>query len=380
MRIGFDAKKIVGNLTGIGNYGRGVLNVLTGRFPEHDYLLFTASGGEARALEGLHLSSSLSFVRPSHVRFGCMGQEWWRCRGVVGRLTTENVDVYHGLNNELPWGIDRAGCKSVVTIHDLIFLRYPSTYSFSARCILEAKTRYACRRADRIIAISRQTRADLMTYYRVPSERISVVYQGCDETFARMLNRETVEAVRRKYGLPPRYLLNVSTVEERKNQLVLLRALPLLPADVHVVLVGRRTAFQERLERYVRERELQSRVHICNGVPQADLPALYQGCALFVYPSWYEGFGIPVLEALRSRVPVIAATGSCLEEVGGEAACYCPPQDADGLAATVNRLLASPDEVRWRVEAGIRQAGKFSGSAIAEDLMNVYEDVLHSDL
>lgn len=375
MRIGFDAKKIVENLTGIGNYGRGALNALAACYPEHEYLLFAASEGKMRARAGLNPSPSLALVRPAHTWCGRMGQEWWRCKGVVNRLGAEHIDIYHGLNNELPWGIDRAGCKSVVTIHDLIFLHYPATYSFSARCILEAKTRYACRHADRIIAISRQTRSDLMTCYRVPPGKIRVVYQDCDAAFARMLPRDTVESVRRKYRLPARYLLNVSTVEERKNQWQLLRVLPLLPPDVHVVLVGRRTRFQERLERYVREQHLQGRVHICNGVPQADLPALYQGCTLFVYPSWYEGFGIPVLEALHSRVPVIAATGSCLEEVGGEAACYCSPHDVGELGAIANRLLASPDEVKWRVEAGLRQAGRFSRRSVADGLMGVYREV-----
>ena len=272
MQIGFDAKKIVANLTGIGNYSRGVVTMLSGCFPENKYLLFAPGKGREECTSRLRPSPNVSFVYSPHS--SSLLREWWRCRGMVKDIRRAGIDLFHGLSNELPFGIRKAGCKSVVTIHDLIFLRLPETYGFLARAILKAKTRYACRHADRIIAISRQTKQDIMAFYGIPEEKISIVYQGCDRIFYRQVSDDELHDVQVKYALPSRYLLCVGTFEPRKNQLTALRALAQLDADdIRLVLVSKRTAYQAVLEKEIADLGLQQREHVLNDVPNGDLPA-----------------------------------------------------------------------------------------------------------
>ena len=178
MRIGFEAKKMATNATGIGNYSRGVARLVREN-TDWQCVFFAPRRGP-----GLPADAEC-VCAPGGTS---LGREWWRCRGVVEDIRRRHIDLFHGLSNELPFGIGRAGCKTVVTIHDLIFLRYPGTYGTLARRVLKAKTLYACRHADRIIAASECTKRDLMAFYHVPEERISVVYQGCDPRFRRRLS------------------------------------------------------------------------------------------------------------------------------------------------------------------------------------------------
>lgn len=376
MQIGFDAKKIVANLTGIGNYSRGVVTMLSGCFPENKYLLFAPGKGREECTSRLRPSPNVSFVYSPHS--SSLLREWWRCRGMVKDIRRAGIDLFHGLSNELPFGIRKAGCKSVVTIHDLIFLRLPETYGFLARAILKAKTRYACRHADRIIAISRQTKQDIMAFYGIPEEKISIVYQGCDRIFYRPVSDDELHDVQVKYALPSRYLLCVGTFEPRKNQLTALRALAQLDADdIRLVLVSKRTAYQAVLEKEIADLGLQQRVHVLNDVPNGDLPALYRGSHAFLYLSCFEGFGIPVLEALVSGTPVIAATGSCLEEAGGPDSLYCAPYDHHRVAEYIRYLYDHPDRRAEIIEAGRHYARRFDEKRLADDMQAVYQEVIY---
>lgn len=362
MRIGFEAKKMATNATGIGNYSRGVARLVREN-TDWQCVFFAPRRGP-----GLPADAEC-VCAPGGTR---LGREWWRCRGVVEDIRRRHIDLFHGLSNELPFGIGRAGCKTVVTIHDLIFLRYPGTYGTLARRVLKAKTLYACRHADRIIAASECTKRDLMAFYHVPEERISVVYQGCDPRFRRRLSPDAIAAVREKYGLPARYVLSVGTFEPRKNHMGVLRAASMLPDDVHVALAGKTTSWQAKVEDGIGKLGLQGRAHVLNHVPTDDLPALYQGCAAFVYLSFFEGFGIPVLEASASGVPVVAASGSCLEEVGGPTAWYCDPADPAAAADCLKEILADPNHAAARASGGQEHARRFSDREIAQKLMETY--------
>ncbi|MCD8266521.1 MAG: glycosyltransferase family 4 protein [Prevotellaceae bacterium] len=377
MRIGFDAKKAVGNLTGIGNYSRLVINATEKRRPNDTCLLFAPEpkGGLAEGLEGRAAAACRLVLYPR--RKGPLRREWWRCRGMVKDLRRLSVDLFHGLSNELPWGLRQSGIRSVVTIHDLIFLRLPHTYGWLSRLILRAKTRHACRIADRIIAVSQRTRQDIVELYHIRESKIDVVYQGCDPAFSRKVSEAELQAVREKYNLHERYLLSVGTIEERKNQLSLVRALPLMKdKECRLLLVGKRTPYQRRIERETRRLGLQGRVSILNDVPTADLPALYQGSSAFLYMSLYEGFGIPVLEALASGVPVIAATGSCLEETGGTSSLYCAPLDCLRIAELADKVLRSPELAREMSERGREHARLFSEENMLKGIEAVYSKAM----
>lgn len=376
MRIGFDAKKIVSNLTGIGNYSRNIVNALSA-YPDNRYVLFAPQKGTEECLRDLKESASVSFVYPSaHSSFG---QEWWRCRGITGEIARQQIDIFHGLSNELPMGLHKTKCKSVVTIHDLIFLRHPEYYNFIMRQILKAKTYYACRHADKIIAISRQTKQDIMDFYHIPESRIEVVYQGCNPAFQHKVSEDVQLATQKFYQIPSRYILCVGTIEPRKNQLTLVRTLPELREKIHLVLIGKSTPYQHVIEEEAHRLGIQERVHIFNRIPNRDLPAIYQGSTLFASLSFFEGFGIPVLEAITSGVPVIAATGSCLEEAGGPDSIYCDPSNPAQIADKFNELLACPERRVQMIQSGLKYASSFSESSVTGQLLSVYRQLLQRE-
>ena len=374
MRIGFDAKKIVTNLTGIGNYSRGIINALANHYPGNQYILFAPNKGKEQCTDRLQPHACITSVYPQSA--WSPAQEWWRCHGIVKDITRNRTDIFHGLSNELPFGIRRAGCKSVVTIHDLIFLRYPQTYTLIDRLILKIKTLYACRKADKIIAISQQTKQDIMKFYGIPEEKIEIVYQGCDSIFYRTTGIDERQAIQKRYNLPSRYLLCVGTFEQRKNQLSILQSLVLTDEDIHLVLVSKPTKYQNVIEERIKNLGLQQRVHILNSVSNADLPVLYQSAVAFIYLSWFEGFGIPVLEALVSGTPVIAATGSCLEEAGGPTSLYCDPFDYQQVATFINELTRHSEKREAMAIAGKKYADRFSEQQIAQQLHYVYQQLM----
>lgn len=374
MRIGFDAKKIVTNLTGIGNYSRGIIHALAEHYPDNQYILFAPNKWNERCISRLQPHASITFAYPRCT--WSLAQEWWRCHGITKDIVRNRTDIFHGLSNELPSGIRRTGCKSVVTIHDLIFLRYPHTYDPIARQILKAKTLYACRKADKIVAISQCTKQDIIKFYNIPKEKIKVVYQGCDPIFYRTTSIDEIQAIQKRYGLPSNYLLCVGSLEQRKNQLSILQSLALANNDIHLVLTGKPTKYQTVIEERIKSLGLQQRVHILNNVLNPDLPAIYQGATAFIYLSWFEGFGIPVLEALVSGVPVIAATGSCLEEAGGPTSLYCNPFDYQQIAAYINELTRDRKKREDMAVSGKEYAKRFSNQLIAQQLHSIYQQLM----
>lgn len=376
MKIGFDAKRITHNATGLGNYSRFVVNGLSSAYPDHAYYLYSPSEGQRRLRDQIQACPQVRFRYPASGRW--QPKAWWRSRGIVGDLLRDGIDIFHGLSNELPFGLAATPVRSVVTLHDLIFLRYPAFYPWIDRRIYRYKFERACREADRVIAVSETTRRDLVRFFGIDERKISVVYQGCDEAFGRQVSEAEKEAVRRKYDLPTDYLLNVGSIEDRKNLLLILRALPRLRNGISLVAAGRPTPYLAQVTRFIRENGLSGRVKLLHGVSFADLPALYQSASVFIYPSFFEGFGIPVLEALRSKVPVIAATGSCLEEAGGPGSLYVDPHDAEGLAEKIDRIVSDAALRREMIETGLAYSENFAPQVLSERLMNVYEAVRRS--
>lgn len=377
MRIGYDGKRAVQNLTGLGNYSRYVVQALSTFAPENEYWLYAPARRENSRLASLVAGSrgTVSMHYPSGWFWGRMAS-LWRVAGICGTLQRDGIQLFHGLSNELPLTIRRLrGVKSIVTVHDLIFLRLPHCFPLIDRLIYDYKCRRACRCADHIIAVSECTKRDIIRYYGVPADKISVIYQGCSPLYACCVGEERRREVKHRYRLPGRYVLSVGTIEERKNALVALQALQHLPDELHFVLVGSPTAYLRRLKEFVAKAGLQERVHFLHGIPSADLPAIYQCAETFVYPSVYEGFGIPILEALYSGIPVVAATGSCLEEAGGRHSLYVSPHDAEGLAAAILRTQ-EPALRAVMVEEGLKWAHRFTQEQLARETVECYRKVL----
>ena len=369
MHIGFDAKRIVRNVSGLGNYGRTLVNDLDGIVGDDTTLcLYAPDQGNEQLRSQIHTSRHIRFVYPKHTRI----KAFWRSRGIISDLRRDHIDIFHGLSGELPIGIRSAGIKSVVTIHDLIFMRHPEYYHWWDAKIYAAKFHWTTREADRIIATSECTKRDIVELGGVNPDMIEVVYQSCDTRFRSLVSEDKKEEVKTRYQLPLRYIVSVGTIEERKNILLAVKALQRMPEDFSLVIVGRPTPYTDKVKKYVSENRLNHRVLFLHQVPSSDLPALYQMAEACAYPSRYEGFGIPIIEAIQSGVPVVACTGSCLEEAGGPDNLYVQPDDVEGMAACLRQVVKGTAGREERVARSQRYIKRFEGKDVASQVMDIY--------
>ncbi len=371
MIIGFDAKRAFSNQTGLGNYSRYVIDNLSAYFPDHQYRLYAPKEKNSPVISALRQRENIAcaFPRGGYRYFSSL----WRTKGMTADLQRDGVQLYHGLSNELPVGLQKKGIRSVVTIHDLIFLRYPQFYKAPDRAIYTRKFRHACQEADHIVAVSKCTKNDIVSFFGTDPRKISVIYQGCNMLFGNKLSFDEKQQVCKKYQLPETFMLNVGTIEPRKNLFLAVKSLHHLDDSVHLVAVGRETSYALEIKKYVAAHGLEQRVHLLSGVPLSDLPALYQSAAVFVYPSLYEGFGIPIIEALHSETPVVAATGSCLSEAGGPHSIYVDPQNDKEMADAVNRILNDMKLQAEMIAGGKKYVARFDDQLLAGQMMELYQ-------
>jgi len=370
MKIGFDAKRVFHNDTGLGNYSRDTVRLLSTHYTENNYILYNPKPGR------------IAFKPPSdntHVRypdsfFHRHVSSYWRYRLMVSQLVKDRIDIYFGLSNELPKGIEKTGIPSLVTIHDLIFLRYPHYYKPIDRMIYKHKFHNACLNARKIIAISEQTKNDIIHFFKIPEHKIKVIYQGCHEWFQKPPSVDLHNKIRKKYNLPNRYILNVGRIEERKNTLSLIRAIQPI-GDARLVIVGRKTSYMDKIENDIEKYGLRNRVQIFDRITMHELPAFYQMADIFVYPSFFEGFGIPIVEALFSKTPVISSTGSCFSEAGGPDSRYVSPEDTPALTSTIRELWNDASLREKMAQNGYDYASKFKDTAVARELYSTIESL-----
>jgi glycosyltransferase involved in cell wall biosynthesis len=225
--------------------------------------------------------------------------------------------------------------------------------------------------SDRIIAISQQTSSDIQEFLGIGEENIDVVYQGCDPVFYSTVEDSIKEGLKEKYSLPANYLLSVGTIEPRKNLLKIIQALHLDSIDIPLLVIGRPTPYLEEVKRFIREKSVPN-IHFLSNVPNEDLPGLYQMADIFLYPSKFEGFGIPILEALSSRTPVITSTGSCFAEAGGKSSQYVHPDEPEELAKSIRKILDDSSLREMMAGEGFEHAMRFTQDIIADNIMKVY--------
>jgi len=267
--------------------------------------------------------------------------------------------------------------RSVVTVHDLGFRRFPRAHRPLDRRYLEWSTRYHARAAAHLLADSQATRRDLMEAYGVPSERITVVYPGRDESLRRVEDLPTIERIKECYGIEGDYVLHLGTLHPRKNLRRLVEAFALLGRDAgwKLVLAGRKGWLYEPLFRRVAALGLEDRVRFIGYVPQCDLAPLLSGAHCLAFPSLYEGFGLPVLEAMACGTPVICSNTSSLPEVAGDAALLVAPEDTQAWAEGLYRLLTDAELRRSLARRGRRRARAFSWDRAARQVLRVFEEV-----
>ena len=373
MRIGYEAKRAFKNFTGLGNYARATIHIIAQQFPSHQVFLYTPDIVKNNRTQFLFNISNI-FIKTAPIK---LLKTYWRSKGVIYDLVRDKIDLYHGLSHEIPSGLKKKGIKSVVTIHDLIFLRFPNYFKSIDRKIYDYKFRRACENADTIIAISEQTKRDIIQFFGIIEDKITVVYQGCDPVFYQEVSHTKLDEVKTKFNLPAEFLLCVGTIENRKNQILILKTLPNLPQNIHLVLVGKTTEYCEILKNFIDLHQIQTRVHFLNDVSFDDLPAIYHSAKIFICPSKFEGFGIPILEALNCGIPVIAVKGSCLEEAGGPDSLYIDQDNAPQLLETINRIFDNEDLASKMSLNGKRFALNFREEKIASKLMAVYQKTLN---
>ncbi len=369
MKIAFDAKRFFHNTSGLGNYSRDLVRILTQYFPENDYILLNKNKSE-RGKDILE-NPSIHFVQTSG---GSMSRQL-----KMGRdAQKQQADIFHGLSGELPLKWDAFPIKKVVTIHDLIFVRYPQYYSFFDRTIHLWKFRKAAQAADKIIAISEQTKRDIVRFLKVPEGKIQVVYQGCHQAFKEQQTEQQIKETKEKFGLPDRFILNVGTIEERKNLLNVVKGIN--GSEIPLVVVGKKTKYFKKIETFIRKNKLQKQVYFLEGVSMEELAVIYKLADIFIYPSFFEGFGIPVIEALFSKTVTVTSNTSCLPEAGGPDSVYVNPHNYLDIQSKIKFLWDNEAERIRRAEKSFEYVQKFNDEPIANELMSLYQALIKNKL
>lgn len=370
MKIGYDAKRLFCNYRGLGNYSRDLVRIMNEYYPENQYNLYTPK----IKIDFPVNPQNTQVIQPSGI-YKVMPSSVWRSVGINSDIKRSGDDLFHGLSQELPIGIEKLSVKKVITFHDAIFIRYHELYPASYRKIFTMKNRQSCRIADRIIAISEQSRRDAIEFFNADPARVEVVYQGCNNIFRQKISTEEKAQIKIKYNLPADYLLFVGAIEPRKNITVVLQAIAQEKIEIQLVVVGRQTDYAQELLQLAERMKISTKIQFLHNVETKDLPAIYQLAQVFIYPSIFEGFGIPILEALCSETPVITSFGSCFEETGGEFSEYIHPQNVQEIGTSILKVLADSNLRETMKKKGLVHAEKFTDDKIATRLMTLYKSI-----
>jgi len=371
LRIGIDYTAAVRQGAGIGRYARELVRALARLDREHDYMLFAATGGQRLPHKGWPPNFRMRSVPLSDHAMAIL---WHRLQLPLWvELVTGPVDVFHSPDFVLP-PVLRA--KTLVTVHDLSFIRVSECADPNLRAYLNKVVPRSVHRADLVLADSQNTKDDLVELLGAESDRIEVIYPGVEERFRPIEDQALLEEVRRRYNLPPRFILGLGTLQPRKNFTRLIQAFADLQSaicDLHLVIAGGKGWLYEDIFATVEHLGLEDRVVFPGFVADQDLPALYNLADLFVFPSLYEGFGLPPLEAMACGTPVITSNASSLPEVVGQAGLMVEAKDVAALTEAMRRVLEDSALRERMVARGLEQARKFTWEGAAAKLLGLYE-------
>lgn len=374
MKITLDISPWVHHHAGLGRYAGELSAALMRIAPQHEYL------GLYHAPRAMPIEGELRSMKTARVP---LGAKPWRMSVLVAYYARLNMDrwlpacdIFHATDHLLP---PLKNARTVFTIHDLIFRFFPEYHLPLNRRFLGLMLPKFMRRADAFIAVSENTRRDVTRLMGIPAEKITVIYEGVHPLFRPILDRAALERVRASYNLPARFILFFSTIEPRKNLLTLLDAYAALlqhePNVPPLVVAGRKGWLYDQSLRRIRELGLTERVQLTDWIASEDVPALLNLAEVFVYPSLYEGFGLPPLEAMACGTPVISSNASSLPEVIGDAGILVAPRDVGGFALALTRVL-NDDALRQGLRAkGLAQASRFTWEHAARETLAVYEKV-----
>lgn len=375
INLAFDAKRFFQNSTGLGNYSRTlIINLFKYQPLLFKTFLFSPLSSENSSY--LPEKHSPNIVRPRWYQYF-----FWRTFGVPKDCKKHSIHIYHGLSNELPVEfVKNPNIKWVVTIHDIAFLYYKMDYSFFDRIIHFQKIRYCCQKADVVIAVSEYTKIDICKKFNLPPEKVKVVYQTVNDNFKKTYTKVDFQQVVNIYRLPNQYFLSVGTITARKNLLSALKAWRALPTEYQwpFLIIGKPN------RRYIKKikaeldlfKEIYSKKIIFRNVANEHLPIVYQNAEVFIYPSYFEGFGIPVLEALYSGIPVITSKTTSLPEVGGPGAYLVDPANSEEIKEGILFYMQHREQRDLAVKKGLEHIQKFDAQAVTDKLVHVYQSLL----
>lgn len=364
LKIGFDAKRLFHNHTGLGNYSRTLVRDLQRLYPEHEYHLFTPQLSKHPEVS-YFLDSSKFKIHTHKGKFG----SYWRSRGVTEEINAAGIDIYHGLSHEIPLNSPSINAKTVVTFHDLIYEYYPEQFGLWDRHMYKRKYRYAAQNADHVVAISESTKRDLQKFYKISSDKVSVVYQSCNPAFYNTPKSPL---------LNEKYLLYVGSLIERKSFKLIVEAMATIPIDhrIKVKVIGKGGVYADQVKGLIQELNLGHWFEFLDHINNKDLISLYDNAFAMVYPSIYEGFGIPLIESLYRNTPVITTNASSLPEAAGPGAIYIEPGDKAALAKAMMDVVTDGD-----LRGSLAQEGKayvsqrYRDTTAATGMMEVYREI-----
>jgi glycosyltransferase involved in cell wall biosynthesis len=372
MTIAYDAKRLFQNFTGLGNYSRTLLKNLATYYPEHQYQLFAPKVLSHPSTQ-YFIDNQLFNLHNSPHRF----HSWWRTFGLAKEIEQSKAHLFHGLSHEIPVGIQRnPKLKTIVTMHDLVFKIYPEYTPVLQRKVYDIKFKYACQNSDVIIAISEQTKRDIIEFYNINPNKIQVIYQTCADTFQDWTLPIPPLSLK---TLPSEYMLYVGSVIERKNLLRIVEAMTILPSDLQIplVVVGDGGDYVAKIKAFAKAKQIDHKIIWIEKMIYEELPLLYRNASVFLYPSEYEGFGIPVIEALFSKTPVITSNVSCLPEAAGLNSFLVNPKSSEAIADAIYNTLTNNDLRQKMITEGVNYAQQhFAAKKVTTEVLNLYQSIL----
>jgi len=381
MKIGIDTTSAVMQGGGIGRYTRELVQATLAQDADHEYVLFSAPPPTGKSLAQFFPANGQVTHKIAPVSEQWLYRIWYRARLPISvQRFTGKLDLFHSPDFVLPpTGGD---IPTLLTVHDLSFVHFPEVYPQVLVNYLNKVVPWSVERATHILADSVATKQDLMAIWQVPDEKVSVLYSGVSAAFEREEDAGRITAVRQKYNLGDSpYLLSVGTVQPRKNYQMLIQAFAPIAAKFphNLYIAGGKGWLYDEMMAEIEKQGLTDRVRFIGFVDDEDLSTLYSGADLYVFPSIYEGFGLPMLEAMACGVPVIASDVSSLPEVGEGTAVMLPPHNLTKWTQTIDNILESPEQQKQMISAGYQQIQKFSWGKSASQLLAIYQAIVSAN-
>lgn len=373
--IGFDARHAIEGDTALSSYSRYVIDAISLACPRHAYFRLYAdresTNSDYRALTARH---NVEAMLPD-------GRLWrkmpwlWRQYPIGNDLLRGDVELYHSLDETLPYGLSHRNIRTIVTVHTLHYLSTNIFQNPVESALRRIITHSSLHRADRIIALSEGLKRDIVEKLGIDSDKIDVIYRGCDAIYGEEPATELVEQTREKYNLPERYVLTCGTQHRRKNTAIILDALTLTSDDLHLVVASRHTPYIESLQQRANELGIAHRLHVIEPSSPEERAVLYHLAEAYVHMSLYEGFATSIVEALMAGVPVIAARGTTHEEAGGPHSTYVESDDANALAEAIEQLSSDSTLREETIAHGRSYATRFRPELAAYNILNCYRRI-----